>query len=251
MVQFGTMKAGLGAAVAVVVALSAGAGAADIRDLTGSVAYREKIALPQGALVEVRLLDVSKMDVAATLLASQTLRPAGQVPVDYRLSYDDGMVLDSGRYAVSALIRVGDQVLWRSTTVHPALTRGAPAQVDIMLEKMVESQSGALSGSNWRVVELASRSVQSEKPPELRFGTDGRVSGTSGCNQFTGSYTQSGEVLSFGNMAVTRMACIGNLGAQETAFFDALSKVSGVGLRAGQTVLVDHDGAVVMQLAAP
>lgn len=49
--------------------------------VTGSVAYRERIALPPDAVLEVRLSDVLRQDVAAPVIAETTVVPAGrQVP---------------------------------------------------------------------------------------------------------------------------------------------------------------------------
>lgn len=43
------------------------------------------------------------------------------------------------------------------------------------------------------------------------------------CNRFTGPYTVSGSLLTFGTMAMTRMACLDSaLDHQETAFAAAL-----------------------------
>jgi heat shock protein HslJ len=41
----------------------------------------------------------------------------------------------------------------------------------------------------------------------MLFGTDGRVSGSDGCNRLTGPYTVKGEAITFGPIAGTQMAC--------------------------------------------
>lgn len=243
-------SAGVGAGLAMAMCLSAGSVMADFQDLQGSVLYREKIALPPEALVEVTLEDVSKMDVKSTVLASQTLKPAGQVPVDFRLSYDDAMVDARGRYSVRAVIRVGDDVLWRSTQSFPALTGEAPEAVTVVVEQMAKRADNALTGPEWQVVQLNGEAVGAAQMPQLRFGVDGQVSGTSGCNRFFGSFTEAGGQLGFGPLATTRMACPGPLDQQEKVFFQALSNVVSFGMRGGQTVLLDAEGEVLMQLLA-
>ena len=45
--------------------------------------------------------------------------------------------------------------------------------------------------------------------PSLEFNADGTVSGSDGCNQLTGSWTEDGGVISFGPLASTKMACEG------------------------------------------
>ncbi|WP_283426536.1 META domain-containing protein [Shimia sagamensis] len=250
MVGITKTSAGLKVGMVLAMCLGAGSAMADFQTLNGSVLYREKIALPPEALVEVTLEDVSKMDVKSTVLARQTLKPSGQVPVAYQLTYDDGMVDERGRYSVRAVIRVGDNVMWRSTQSFAALTEDAPETVDVVVEKMVQRAENALSGSDWVVVQMNGNTVQEARVPELKFAPDGRVSGTSGCNRFTGNYTEKGSQLEFGPLATTRMACPGDLGQQETTFFQTLAKVTAYGVRDGQKVLLDTSGAVVMQLLA-
>lgn len=57
----------------------------------------------------------------------------------------------------------------------------------------------------------------------LAFDATGKVSGSATCNRFSGQARIEGEKLTFGPMAVTRMACAGEgLNAQEAAFLKAL-----------------------------
>ena len=60
--------------------------------VSGTVAYRERIALPPDAVVEVVLLGVSRMDVAAATIAEQTIEPSGQIPVHFELVYDTAVI---------------------------------------------------------------------------------------------------------------------------------------------------------------
>ena len=57
--------------------------------VTGSVAYRERMALPPDAVVHVSLTDVSRMDAVAPIIAETTVVVAGrQVPIPFVLHYD-------------------------------------------------------------------------------------------------------------------------------------------------------------------
>ena len=49
--------------------------------VTGTITYRERIALPENAIVNVQLQDVSLQDVAATVIAETTITTPGQVPI--------------------------------------------------------------------------------------------------------------------------------------------------------------------------
>ena len=76
-----------------------------------------------------------------------------------------------------------------------------------------EGASPASSAVNieWRLVAVAGAPAgvgANGQPATLRLDDMGqRASGYAGCNQFSGTYTLSGSSLSFGPLAMTRMAC--------------------------------------------
>jgi uncharacterized lipoprotein YbaY len=103
--------------------------------VTGTVAYLPRIALPPQAVVEVKLLDVSRADAPAITIAEQIIPTNGrQVPIPFSLSYDPEAIEQRYRYAVQARILVNDRLLWISTTQYPVITQGNPSSVDILVE---------------------------------------------------------------------------------------------------------------------
>ena len=65
--------------------------------------------------------------------------------------------------------------------------------------------SDALAGTEWEIVRVAGQPVHAaDGPLLLSFGHDGRVSGTTGVNQLTASYSLTAEYLTFGPLATTR-----------------------------------------------
>lgn len=58
--------------------------------------------------------------------------------------------------------------------------------------------------------------------PWLTFGPDGLVSGTAGCNQFSGGYGIEGSDITIGPLMSTMMACADDLMTQEAAVMQAL-----------------------------
>lgn len=104
--------------------------------LNGTVTYRERMMLRPDSIITVRLQDVSRQDAPALLLAEQKIDARRKsVPVPFSLQYDPSRIDERYTYAVSADIRSGDgSLLWISDTVHPVLTRGAPAdEIEIMV----------------------------------------------------------------------------------------------------------------------
>lgn len=83
-----------------------------------------------------------------------------------------------------------------------------------------------------------------------------RASGFSGCNRYMGSYSLKSGLLSFGQLAGTRMACVGAGGEIEGPYLDALAHIqrSGVQMREPQALLVvleNGDRLTFTQAGAP
>ena len=104
--------------------------------VSGTVIYRERIALPDDAVVRVQLQDVSKMDVAAQVLGEQLIKTEGkQVPIEYSVPYDEEAIDERFTYSVSARIEDGEgKLLFISDTVIPVITRDNPTEdVEILV----------------------------------------------------------------------------------------------------------------------
>jgi putative lipoprotein len=116
--------------------------------VTGSVAYRERMALPADAVVEVRLSDVSRQDVAAPVIAETTVMPAGRrIPIPFELRYDPVKIEPKRTYALRATISSAGRMMFTTTNSYPVITRGNPTKVNLMLERVA---AGPNSGSRPR-----------------------------------------------------------------------------------------------------
>lgn len=83
-----------------------------------------------------------------------------------------------------------------------------------------------LVGTQWQLNDAAANSTVT-----LSFDEDGKVSGSGGCNTFSGSYTIGQDSLSFGPLASTKKACADEtLMKQEQDFFAALEAASSYAL---------------------
>ena len=101
--------------------------------VTGTVTYRERIALTPEAVVEVQLLDVSIADASAKVIAEQTIKPEHQVPIPFELTYDPVVIDERFTYAVRATIRERGQLMFTTDRSYRVLTRGHPNHVDLVL----------------------------------------------------------------------------------------------------------------------
>jgi putative lipoprotein len=108
-----------------------------------------------------------------------------------------------------------------------------------------------LRNTYWKLVELNGGPVQPGEGKELHMiiKGDDRVAGYSGCNQFMGSVTVSGDGLSFGPVAGTRRMCQGVM-EQESAFLLALESAHRHSISGEDLEIADANGTVVMRCIA-
>lgn len=84
-----------------------------------------------------------------------------------------------------------------------------------------------LSGVEWIVEDIGNAGIVDASRVTLEFdATARRVAGRSGCNRYNAAFDLSGEGLSIGPAAVTRMACVPALMEQEQRFLAALQRIS-------------------------
>ncbi|MEN2394663.1 YbaY family lipoprotein [Pseudomonas halotolerans] len=101
---------------------------APTKSLNGEVFYLQRIALPATAILTVSLQDVSLADAPAAILDQQSGPIKGQVPLPFKLSYDQSQVKPGHRYAVSARIEVDGQLMFITTEQHSVQLDGNDPQ---------------------------------------------------------------------------------------------------------------------------
>lgn len=103
--------------------------------VTGAVTYRERVALPADAVIQIQLLDISRANAPSKTVAESMLNAEGrQAPIPFALAYDPAEIAAAHRYSVRATIRSADGMLLFSTTQsYPVLTNGAPSKVTLLL----------------------------------------------------------------------------------------------------------------------
>jgi putative lipoprotein len=101
--------------------------------ITGTITYRERIALTPEAVVQVDLRDLSNPDTDAPPLARQIIEKPGQVPVAFSLSYALASIEPGHAYAVSARITDRGQLQFVTDERIPVITKGAPQSAEIVV----------------------------------------------------------------------------------------------------------------------
>jgi len=104
-----------------------------------------------------------------------------------------------------------------------------------------ERGSSELTGRTWQLDRLAGID-RSRLGITARFTTGGKVSGFSGCNQYSGTYTTAGSRISISKVASTQMACRRLVMLQESAYLGALGAARGYSVESGTLKLKGRAG---------
>ena len=81
-------------------------------------------------------------------------------------------------------------------------------------------------GPVWVAEAVSGGALPNQPAVTLQLGTDGRVAGNAGCNQYSGPYEIGAGTISFGALVSTKMACEDPVMAIEQGYLDALAKVT-------------------------
>lgn len=104
----------------------------------------------------------------------------------------------------------------------------------------------------WLAEDIAGGGVLDRVQTTLVLGPDGATGGRGGCNTYTGSHAFDGDMVTFGPIASTEMACPPAVMNQERKFFDALEKVTAWRLlpEMSKLELLSADGATILVFTA-
>lgn len=106
--------------------------------VTGTVMADAPIGLAPGATLIVRLLDVTRAESDATVVAEQTFNVAG-LPAEFVLPYDKAEVNSIRSYAVDASVMDQGAVRFIAVNRVGALTQGKPDKVTVMMMQAMQA----------------------------------------------------------------------------------------------------------------
>lgn len=224
------------------------------RTIEGEVLYRERIAMPPDAVVIVQLADVSLADAPARIIAEQTIKPTGQVPVPFSLSFDEAELKSGRTYALQARINVGD-TLWFITDTRNTFDPSAGDGKQTLLLKMVQKSEAPQTPPEelifdriWLAEDIEQGGVIDTAQSTFRIGRDGKVGGLGACNSYFSTAAIDGNVIQIGEIGSTFKLCPRAIMDQEKKFFAALrTAVSFRFDEDGKLHFIDQEGRAILR----
>lgn len=102
--------------------------------VSGTVTYRERIALPPNAIVRVTLEAVG---TPTEVIAEQTIATQGrQVPIPFSLNYDTSNIREQTSYIVRAQILVDNQLRFIGDADYATSPKEKPAKVEVIVRSV-------------------------------------------------------------------------------------------------------------------
>lgn len=103
--------------------------------VSGVLIATPDVALPEGAIAYITLLDVSpRQDVEFSIIARQTIPDPEQLPISFELPYSPDRIRPDHLYAIQAQVTTGGRVVLRSRSAYPVITQGNPSVVEVLVD---------------------------------------------------------------------------------------------------------------------
>jgi len=227
--------------------------------LSGQVTYRERIALPDTATLEIQLIDQTLPSLPPRLDVKAPIGP-GQVPLSFNLGFEDSLILPSHAYALVATIAVPEGVMFRNAEPY-VLNPLAPAQpVLVVTDRFVTNTDQATASSEpesaatapaildatWSATSIAGAPTLPRNHPTLSIGSDMRAGGSTGCNSWFAQAELHGDAFHLGQIGATLIGCAEPVTKQETAFTQALAQSARWQVSGDTLTLFGLDGAALL-----
>jgi putative lipoprotein len=87
--------------------------------VSGTVNYRARIALPADAVLTLRLLDVTRPDAPAIVIAEKSVSNPGNPPIAFELPYLPGDIRAGRQIVIDARIEVAGRPRFYAEKPHP------------------------------------------------------------------------------------------------------------------------------------
>jgi heat shock protein HslJ len=180
----------------------------------------------------------------------------------YTLNADN---ININKNVASTMMACPEPIMRQTSSYISALTQATGYKIEteqlILLDKTgkplatFKKQNVQLSGTSWQVTNInngkqAVTSLIADSKLTSVFGTDGKLSGSAGCNNYTANYKIEAKKVKIGTIIATRKMCAKPTGVmqQEVLFLKALATAATYDVEGKRLELHTADGALAVML---
>ena len=120
----------------------------DLRTISGTVKFKERIGLTPESRLDVTLLDVTRADAPAVEVVSKAIANPGQSPIEFAIQFDASLIDVTHRYSINAKVYDRGRLILLSDTNVPVLTHGAAENPRIVVVRVSQSSATPMDGDD-------------------------------------------------------------------------------------------------------
>lgn len=103
--------------------------------VTGMVTSRVRTILPQDALLQLELADISRVGAPGRTVALREIWTGGrQFPIPFDIPYSSAAIDSDRSYAVQVRVTQGNRLLFKNLTVYMVITNGIKSNLEVVVE---------------------------------------------------------------------------------------------------------------------
>ena len=103
--------------------------------VTGMVTSRVRTVLPQDALLQLELADISRVGAPGRTVALREIWTGGrQFPIPFDIPYSSAAIDSDRSYAVQVRVTQGNRLLFKNLTVYMVITNGIKSNLEVVVE---------------------------------------------------------------------------------------------------------------------
>ena len=190
---FAASQRALAFALAVTIIVMLWSGGSPVRAaeemITGTAMFPTTTVVPENAVFEAVLQDVSRAEAPAQAIARTRIEHPGPTPIAFSIAYDPAAIDERHTYVVRSRILSDDRMILTSDTVNPVLTRGASREVAVTLRPVAPAAKAAPGSGDDRIINgMFVYMADAARLTECRTGDDYPVAMAGGYLRLEQSY---------------------------------------------------------------
>jgi len=209
---------------------------ASLEMITGTVTYRERMALVGNAELIVSLDRFTPGGDQITISETKLKLNGKQVPVPFAVPYLPNAVKAGDKYGIRAEILVGGKTRFESPRHAMVITNGQK-NVAITLVGASQNKNMTIQDQEWKLFWMEGKAIPTDYGISLFLSKDGRMSGSGGVNRFTGKYQWSPPMVQFDPGPMTLKAGSDEQMEREKRFLTVLLRANKATWEEGEMVL--------------
>lgn len=104
--------------------------------VAGKAVYTENLTLPENSVFTVTLEDISLADAPSVELGETVISACGQIPISFKITFDDEKIKLGNRYAIRAKVTQNDKLLYITDTLNSVFSGQDDKNINLIMKRI-------------------------------------------------------------------------------------------------------------------